>query len=179
MSGVTWQIRSERGEDDAQVEALVMLSFGAGRFAKTAYRLREGAKPDARLSFVAEENKQLLGSVRFWPILIGGQRSLLLGPLAVQPELRGKGIGIALMQKGIEEARKLGYSTIILVGDEPYYGRVGFVRLKPGQVRFPGPVDGERVLGLALQRGALEKLEGRVARASNDLPVSANAAPLG
>lgn len=174
-----WQIRNERAEDAASVEKLITLGFGAGRFAKTAYRLREGVKPEARLCFVAEENKKLVGAVRFWPMLVGGQKSLLLGPLAVQPELRGKGIGIALMQKGIEEARKLGFNTIILVGDESYYSRAGFAKLKPGQARFPGPVDPERILGIALQEGALEKLEGAVARAQIDEPVSANAAPLG
>ena len=110
---------------------------------------------------------------------MGTKRSLLLGPLAVQPELRGKGIGVALMQKGIEAARKLGFETIILVGDEFYYSRAGFARLKAGQVRFPGPLDAERILGLALKPGALEKLEGAVTRAQIDLPVSANAAPLG
>ena len=113
-----WRIRPEQAEDASAVEALDTLVFGAGRFAKTAYRLREGVKPDARLCFVAEENRQLLGSVRFWPVMIGAKRSLLLGPLAVQPPLRGQGIGIALMQKGIEEARLLGYDSVILVGDE-------------------------------------------------------------
>lgn len=174
-----WRIRPEQAEDASAVEALDTLVFGAGRFAKTAYRLREGVKPDARLCFVAEENRQLLGSVRFWPVMIGAKRSLLLGPLAVQPPLRGQGIGIALMQKGIEEARLLGYDSVILVGDEFYYSRVGFARLKAGQVKFPGPVDPERILGLALQPGALEKLAGAVKRAQIDIPVSANAAPLG
>jgi len=176
---MTWQIRNEKPGDRAAVETLITHGFGAGRFAKTAYRLREGVAPEARLCFVAEENKKPVGAVRFWPVLIGGQNSLLLGPLAVEPELRGKGIGIALMQKGIEEAKKLGYATIILVGDVSYYSRVGFKKISPGQVRFPGPVDPERILGLALQAGALEKLAGAVARARIDVPVSANAAPLG
>jgi predicted N-acetyltransferase YhbS len=174
-----WLIRTERADDAEAVEKLVTLGFGAGRFAKTAYRLREGVKPEPDLCFVAEENARLVGAVRFWPIKVGGQDSLLLGPLAVQPELRGRGIGIALMQKGIEEAKKRGHTTILLVGDESYYGRVGFARIKPGQVRFPGPVDPNRVLGLALKPGALEKLEGAVARARIDIAVSANAAPLG
>src|ERR1700680_2205807 len=174
-----WQIRSERAEDAGAVEVLDTLGFGAGRYAKTAYRLREGVEPETRLCFVADENKKLLGTVRFWPIMVGTKRSLLLGPLAVQPELRGKGIGVALMQKGIEEARKLSYDTIILIGDESYYSRVGFARLKLGQVRFPGPLDAERILGLALKPGALENLAGAVTRAHIDVPVSANAAPLG
>ena len=176
-----WQIRAERPSDDAAVERLVNSVFGPGRFAKTAYRLREGVAPDPRLSFVAEDPKPgaLLGAVRFWPVIVGKRPSFLLGPLAVDPNLRGRGIGIALMQRGIEEARALGYQSVVLVGDEPYYAKVGFTKLKPGQVRFPGPVDGNRVLGLALSEGALETLLGDVRRARIDIAISAQAAKLG
>jgi len=175
-----WEIRPEREGDESAVEAVVDRGFGPGRFAKTAYRLREGVEPDRRLSFVAisEKDGVLLGSVRFWPIAIGGNLSLLLGPLAVEPALRGKGIGIALMQRGIEEARLLGYESVILVGDEPYYARVGFAKLKPGQIRFPGPVDADRLLGLALKDGALDTLLGDVKRARIDVEVSAQATPV-
>ena len=175
-----WRIRAERAGDGAAIDVLVDLGFGPGRFAKTAYRLREGVLPEQRLSFVAERETDgvLLGSVRFWPVAVGARLSLLLGPLAVKPELRGQGIGIGLMHRGLEEARRLGYETVILIGDEPYYARVGFLRLKQGQVRFPGPVDPDRVLGLALKDGALDSLIGDVKRARIDDPVSAQAAPL-
>jgi predicted N-acetyltransferase YhbS len=175
-----WDIRAERKDDGAAIEALVNLGFGPGRFAKTAYRLREGVAPVLHLCFVAEgtADHALLGSVRFWPIVAGGRPSLLLGPLAVKPELRGQGIGIALMQRGLDAARTVGHDSVILVGDEPYYARVGFARLKPGQVRFPGPVDQNRVLGLALKDGALDSLIGEIKRAHIDIPVSAQAAPL-
>jgi predicted N-acetyltransferase YhbS len=96
----------------------------------------------------------------------------------VEPALRGKGIGIALMQRGIEEARLLGYASMILVGDEPYYSRVGFTKLKLGQIRFPGPVDANRLLGLALKQGALDTLKGDVKRARIDIKVSAQATPV-
>src|ERR1700733_2818427 len=99
-----WQVRLETQDDAARVEALNAESFGPGRFAKSAYRLREGVDPIAALSFVAMENDILRGSVRFWPIRVGGHEELLLGPLAVQTAQRGKGIGIALMQAGIEAA---------------------------------------------------------------------------
>ena len=175
-----WEIRAEREGDEAAVEALVDVSFGPGRLAKTSYRLREGVAPLAHLSFVAQSTKDhaLLGSVRFWPVAVGGKPSLLLGPLAVKPELRGQGIGIALMQQGLKAARAAGEASVILVGDEPYYARVGFQRLKPGQLRFPGPVDPNRVLGLALKEGALDSLAGDIARARIDMPVSAHGAPL-
>ena len=176
-----WRIRAERDGDDEAIESLVNQGFGPGRFAKTAYRLREGVAAELRLSFVAEstDSGELLGSVRFWPVIVGDSPQLLLGPLAVEPALRGRGIGISLMQRGIEEARSLAYDAIILVGDEPYYAKVGFAKLKPGQVRFPGPVDYERVLGLALKEGALERLSGDIKRARIDAPVSAQATKLG
>jgi len=179
-TGGMWDIRAEQEGDARAIEALVDRCFGPGRYAKTAYRLREGVAPEPRLSFVAVRTSGgvLLGSVRFWPVAIGGQLSLLLGPLAVEPELRGKGIGISLMQRGIEQAGALGFAMIILVGDEPYYSRVGFKRIPPGRIRMPGPVDPERLLGLALKNGALDALSGDVKRARIDTPVSAQATPL-
>jgi predicted N-acetyltransferase YhbS len=175
----TWEIRHERPEDAPLVDALNAESFGPGRYAKSAYRLREGVHAVAELSFVATEGGVFRGSVRFWPVIIGNEPGLLLGPLAVQSAQRGRGIGIALMNKGIAEARKLGYGAIILVGDEPYYARVGFAKLPPGRVRFPGPVDPSRVLGLSLKPNALVSLSGDLRRARVDDPISADGAALG
>ncbi len=177
-----WLIRAEAPGDFAAVENLVDLTFGPGRFAKTAYRLREGVLPDTRLSFVAQdpESEALWGSVRFWPMVAGETLALLLGPLAVVPKLRGRGIGISLMQQGINAAVALPeYGAIILVGDEPYYAKVGFTRIFPGRLRFPGPVDCNRVLGLALKPGALDSLSGEIKRARIDIAVSANASAPG
>jgi predicted N-acetyltransferase YhbS len=174
----TWHIRAERPEDAPLVDALNATTFGPGRYAKSAYRLREGADPVAELSFVAVEGSELRGSVRFWPIAVGDARLLLLGPLAVQSDQRGRGIGIALMNRGIEEARKTDYNCIILVGDEPYYARVGFTRLPPKRIAFPGPVDAARVLGLSLKPNVLLTLAGDVRRPRIDNPVCADGAPL-
>ena len=173
MTGGTWQIRPERPEDAADVAALNDDGFGPGRFAKSAYRLREGVMPESGLNFVAAEDAQLLGSVRFWPILVGADKALLLGPLAVKSQLRGRGIGIALMQHGIESARATGFAAILLVGDEAYYARAGFKRI--GGVTFPGPVDRSRILGLTLKK----EVAGDIRRARIDEPVCADGAPLG
>lgn len=176
-----WLIRAERPEDTDAVEALVDLAFGPGTFAKTAYRLREGVVPEARLSFVAQDGAgdSLWGSVRFWPVIVGQTPALLLGPLAVVPQLRGRGIGISLMQHGIRAAAALDYSAVILVGDEPYYSKAGFARLTPGQIRFPGPVDPERVLGLSLNGESLTSLSGDVKRARIDIAVCASSVAVG
>jgi predicted N-acetyltransferase YhbS len=170
----TWQIRPESVADGPLVDALNAVSFGPGRFAKSAYRLREGVDPVAGLSFVAVDDGGLLGSIRFWPIAVGMELSLLLGPLAVEPRLRGRGIGIALMKHAIAEARALGFPSILLIGDEPYYVRVGFARLAPGRIKFPGPVDPARVLGLSLaQHNVMLTIKGEVRRPRVDHPVCA------
>jgi predicted N-acetyltransferase YhbS len=173
-----WTVRAETREDAASVDALVARGFGPGRYAKSAYRLREGVAPVAGLSFVAIEDGTLRGSVRFWPIAIGPSRALLLGPLAVEDAQRGRGIGVALMEKGIEAAREAGWPAIVLVGDEPYYARVGFAKLPPGRIRFPGPVDQSRILGLSLEAGALVNLTGEVRRPYLDEAVCADGAPM-
>jgi predicted N-acetyltransferase YhbS len=174
----TWQIRPERPEDAARVKALNDDGFGPGRYAKSAYRLREGVEPEKSLGFVAVENNIVLGSVRFWPVAVGKDRALLLGPLAVQSDQRGVGIGVALMKHAIEQARAMDYVCILLVGDEAYYKRAGFTRIAPGHVRFPGPVDAARILGLPLKDNALQNLSGNIARARIDHPVCADGTAL-
>jgi predicted N-acetyltransferase YhbS len=174
-----WEIRAERPDDAAAIDALVVRSFGPGRFAKSAWRLREGVDPEPGLSFVAIEDGALRGSVQFWPVFVGHERALLLGPLAVETERRGRGMGIQLMQKGIDEARAKGHRAIILMGDPPYYARVDFTPITRGRVRMPGPVDLARVLGLSLVEGAVDALEGTVLRARIDHPVCADGAGFG
>jgi predicted N-acetyltransferase YhbS len=166
-------IRAEGPEDARAVAALDDDGFGPGRFAKTAYRLREGVAPEMALCLVAERGDKLVGSVRFWPIRVGGDKALLLGPLAVLSSERNHGIGVALMQQGIETARATDYAAIMLVGDESYYARAGFKRI--GGVNFPGPVDRARILGLTLKND----VAGDVRRARIDHGVCADGAPLG
>ena len=186
-----WTIRHERPEDAPLVAALNAESFGPGRFARAAFRLREGVRPEERLSFVAIEDGKLRGNVRFWPVIVGDTAALMLGPLAVESDQRGRGIGIALMVRGLEEAKALGHRYVILVGDLPYYSRVGFRQIafaerKEGgrgppssKLAFPGPVDPKRILGVALDDAhPLEALGGAVRRARIDDPVCADGAPL-
>lgn len=174
-----WDIREEQASDVAAIDALVARSFGPGRYVKSAYRLREGVEPEAGLSYVAIEDGALRGSNRFWPVIVGDTPALLLGPLAVETERRGRGMGIQLMQRGIDEARAKGHRVVILVGDLPYYQRVGFVPITRGRTKMPGPVDPSRILGLALVEGALDTLEGLVKRARIDDLVCAGGAELG
>ena len=78
----------ERPRDNAAVEEMNEAAFGPERQQKIVYRLREGVAPVPELSFVAVEDGALLGSVRFWPVSVGGHEELLLGPLAVRGDQR-------------------------------------------------------------------------------------------
>jgi predicted N-acetyltransferase YhbS len=137
-------------------------AFGPGRFAKSAYRLREGVEPDWSLSFLARIGGMLVGANTMTRIAIGGAPALLLGPLTVEEAFRSRGLGDALLQKSMDAAKAAGHSLVILVGDPAFYERLGFSRTPFGHLIFPGPVDPGRLLHCALQPGALESHKGVV-----------------
>ncbi len=159
----------EQPHHAALIEDLLQESFGPDRHKKTVYRLREGVAALGELCLVAEEDDGFLrGSLRFWPVSIvvdgPGTRlpALLLGPIAVHGGLRKTGVGTLLMQEGLARARALGHRIVLLVGDEPYYGRFGFRRALAESLRLPGPVDLDRFLALDLVTGALDGVCGLV-----------------
>jgi predicted N-acetyltransferase YhbS len=173
-----FDIQRERPEDWGEIEHLLDLAFGPDRFTKTVYRLREGIAPVADLCFVAREGGVMRGSLRFWPIRIETTPALLLGPLAVDPAHRGRGAGIALMRHALDLARQAGHRIVVLVGDEPYYARVGFSRARARHLKLPGPVDEARLLALNLVSGALDRIGGMIAPAETG-PMRAPSAPAG
>ncbi len=148
---------------NAQIESLLDQGFGDDRRQKTVYRLREGVAPIANLRFAVFDGPRLVGSLRFWPIVIGGRTpAILLGPLAVDPPRRGEGIGRALMRHGLEEAARLGHRICVLVGDRPYYEPFGFGSAPAVGLELPGWVDLERFLVRELAPGALRGVSGMI-----------------
>jgi predicted N-acetyltransferase YhbS len=137
--------------------------FGPGRFARTAYRIREGLPLISRFCLKATEGRKLLAAIRFTEVTIGGQPGgLLLGPLAVETGYAGLGYGKRLIADGMANAKAAGIGLCVLIGNEPYYGRFGFVVLAPGQIELPGPADPGRILGAELSPGALGQYRGLV-----------------
>ena len=152
-------------ETPADAESILRLNervFGPGRFARTAYRLRETTPADLSLSFVARVGTLLVGANAMTPILIDATPALLLGPLIVEPVFRSQGIGEALVHRSLEAAKTAGARLVLLVGDEPYYARMGFKPAPPGRIVLPGPVDPARVLVCELEEGAFEGVSGKV-----------------
>lgn len=156
------QYVKEQAKHARDIDALLDLAFGPGRYAKAAERLREGNQPIKDMCFVALDGNHIIASVRFWPVDVSGEGALLLGPLAVDPTRRGAGIGIKLMETALETGRALGHRTVILVGDEPYYARVGFAAAKRGSLSLPGPVDPCRILWLNLAGETKQAVRGKV-----------------
>lgn len=165
-----FRLMRERPEDGAEVEWLLDLAFAPGRTALSSYRLREGVAPVAELcTVVRDEYDALAGCIRYWPIRIGeaGDPALLLGPVAVHPTRQGEGIGALLMRETLAEAARLGWSRVILIGDQPYYARFGFSREAVRALDFPPPYNPDRFLGRALQPGAFDGCSGMVRRCSS------------
>ena len=162
MTDLRLTLVPESAADAPAIEKLNERAFGPGRYARSAYRLREGNPPDLSLSFVAFVGTMLVGSNCMTRISFGPTPALLLGPLTVDPSFRSRGIGASLVEASLKAARAAGHSLVLLVGDEPYYKRFGFKRVPRGKLEMPGPVDPQRVLICELEDGAFEKAGGQI-----------------
>lgn len=157
----------ETSAHEAAVESMVAEAFGPDRFQKTVYRLREGIAPLASLSLVMVDGEEIVGSLRFWPVAIGGVTpALLLGPLVTAAHRQGEGIGSLLMREGLARAAAEGHRIVVLVGDEPYYRRFGFMRALARRLRLPGWVDKKRFLARELVAGAMTGVSGMIGNVS-------------
>jgi predicted N-acetyltransferase YhbS len=162
MTDLSVTILPETADDAVAIERLHERTFGPGRFARTAYRLRERVPHLLALSFTARIGTLLVGSVRLSPIRVGDTPALLLGPLTIDPPFRKRGIGAKMIERALSEARAAGHRLVVLVGDEPYYARAGFKRIPRRRVTMPGPVDPERLLVAELTAGAFEGVSGAI-----------------
>ena len=158
------QILPERPQDQRHIEPLLDLTFGPERHERATYRLREGIPPLAELCHVAlDPEGALLASLRFWPVLAAEAPAILLGPLAVDPRLQGRGIGRSLLRHALAEARRLDHRICIVVGDPAYYEPFGFHSAVAAGLMMPGRVEAARFQVLELAPGALEGRRGGVA----------------
>lgn len=172
LSAPAFTIAAEAVEHVLAREALLDRAMGEGRRRKSSEKLRRGRLAAEGLVFSAIGDDGLLaGTVRLWNVHAGLDAfgfpvsALLLGPLAVDPSAAGRGIGSALMQHAIAEAKRLGHGAILLVGDPEYYARFGFTTEKTAELAMPGPFEKRRFLALELKVGHLDGVQG-ILRAS-------------
>ncbi|MBV8926525.1 MAG: N-acetyltransferase [Bradyrhizobium sp.] len=162
MSDLSLTILPETANDAQAIERLHERTFGPGRFVLSAYRLRERVDHLLDLSFTARIGTLMVGSVRQLPICVGDTKALMLGPLTVEPPFRSRGVGRALLERALSEAKAKRHRLVLLVGDQPYYGRVGFQQVPKGRATMPGPVDYNRLLVAELESGAFEGVSGTI-----------------
>ena len=167
-------IRSERPQDGPQIEALLDRAFGADRFARPSYRLREGVEPVRDLCFVAEDEGRIVGTIRHWPVRIGATgRALLLGPIAVDPVRERQGIGRRLVRTGLDRAAKAGHEGVVavgtpsfLVGAPAFLCRFGFTNADRFGITLPNLDDPRKLFALPLTPGVFDRVHGAIQRVS-------------
>jgi predicted N-acetyltransferase YhbS len=162
MNDVSLTILPETANDAQPIERLHERTFGPGRYVLSAYRLREHVDHLLDLSFTARIGTLLVGSVRQLPICVGDTKALLLGPLTVEPPFRQRGVGRALLDRALKDAKASGHRLVLLVGDEAYYSRVGFKPVPKGRAVMPGPVDYNRLLVAELAENAFDGVSGAI-----------------
>lgn len=163
-------IRDEILSDIPAREALLDRCLGERRTAKSSERLREGRLPAQGLALTAEREGEIVATVRLWHVEANGRPALLLGPLAVAPELQGEGLGKAMMREALWRAACRGHGAVLLVGDAPYYSRFGFSGELTAALSMPGPVERERFLGIELREGALAGANGTLVATGKHAP---------
>jgi predicted N-acetyltransferase YhbS len=142
--------------DGAEVERELDAAFGADRRERTSYKIRAGTECLEALCFAAlDAAGELVGTLQAFPVALtdeGGRAHplIMVGPFAILPERQGQGFGRALMaaqQVAVVEASGQGAAPLpqVLIGDEPYYARFGYVEAPRGW-RCPGPWEPERLL---------------------------------
>lgn len=153
---------TEDASHDAVIETINAEAFGPGRHTRAAARIREEGAHDRSLSFICADDGEVVASVRMTPVMAGAAKGHLLGPLAVRPSHKNRGIGRELVRIAVEAARRQGSEAVILVGDPPYYMPLGFEKVAYGALEFPGPVDPGRVLVVPLAEDVHARLKGTI-----------------
>ncbi|WOF42820.1 N-acetyltransferase [Sphingopyxis indica] len=138
------------------VEQLLDAAFGADRFARTAYRIREGLAALPALSFALREGGALVGTIQCWPVMhraAGGTATplVMVGPVAVRPDLQRGGHGRTLMAHMLAAAETGADGALMMIGDPEYYGRFfGFTADATAAWDLPGPFEKRRLLARAV-----------------------------
>lgn len=143
------QSLAEPGLSVSGLDRLMERAFGPGRFAKAASGLREGARIAPDLSRIAwnPEAGEAMGACLIWEVASSdGGPALLLGPIAVEPDLQGGGLGRALCGACTAAVDAAGAGTLVLVGDTGFFAPFGFMPVPAGQLGFDWPADPARTL---------------------------------
>jgi putative acetyltransferase len=159
-------IRHELPDDASAIFELHLQAFAQDGESRLVDALREDGNINPELSLVAVHDNRIIGHILFCPIaIVSGTvetAALALAPLGVHQDYQCMGIGAALIEEGLEEARRLGHRIVIVVGHPGYYPRFGFTAASDSQITAPFPCPDEAFMALPLKPGALDGIGGMV-----------------
>lgn len=159
-------IRPEKKEDYPWIAKIHDLTFRRKNEGWLVASLRATGGFIPKLSLVAEEQDQIFGHILFYPVwIINPTQSfptLSLAPMAVLPALQRRGIGTLLMQKGIKEAARTDFDSVIVLGHPAFYKKFGFEKASRWKIRLPFEVPEEAFRALELKKDALARVTGVV-----------------
>lgn len=113
--------------------------------------------------FLARQDAALGGCIIFTRLTFreDARRVFLLSPVAVAPEVQGRGLGQRLISHALGALRVEAADVAVTYGDPGFYGRVGFVPVTVDQVPPPQPLgQPEGWLAQALTGGPLAPFVG-------------------
>ena len=159
-------VRPERPDDREAVAHVHRDAFGRKEEADLVDALRQSPAFIPELSLVAIQGAQVVGHVLFTRIVVRGERqphpALALAPLAVLGSHQRRGLGSALVERGLEQAHAFGHELVIVLGHPKYYPRFGFVPAGPRGIQAPFPVREEAFMARELRPGVLGRINGQV-----------------
>ena len=160
-------IRQEKKEDKKDVYHIHELAFGQKEESKLVDELRKCPEFIPELSLVAELDGKIIGHILFttcWIVDKNGTEypSLTMAPVGVHNNWQNRGVGGKLIKEGLNRARELGHTSVIVLGHASYYPRFGFEKASKWHISSPHPVPDEAFMAIELIPQKLAGKEGTV-----------------
>ncbi len=148
-------IRIEKEDDYKKIYDMLKLTFtladhSDGKEQDLVNNLRNGKSYINNLTLVCEEKDEIVGFIMFSEIQLGNFKSLALAPLAVLPKFQHMRLGTLLIKEGLKRAKNLGYYYVLVLGDDKYYSKFGFVPAKEFGITSPFKVPNKNFMALNL-----------------------------
>lgn len=145
-------IRLEEEKDYLEVETLTREAFwnvyrpGCVEH-YVLHQLRQNPCFIKELSFVLEENHQIIGHIAYAKSFIQqGQNKkevILFGPVSILPQYQNKGYGSMLIEYSLNKAKEMNYQIVLITGNPDYYHRFGFESASKYHIYYEGLNDEE------------------------------------